>query len=172
MKTVKLVSIVMVLFLSLNLQAQHRGMGSQMGMQGPKYQKIMEKKMIFMKENLMLTPKESKAFETAYKKYAQEKMQLRKKIQQEFRMKIEKGKYLEMSDAELNKLLDRKMELENQRMKIELNFQKELRRILPPKKVVKFYKTERNFNRKMMAKIRKNKRSHKMNKKQPKNSKK
>ncbi len=164
MKTLKLVTAIVVFLIGTQVHAQHRGMG-QAGMQGPKYQKLMEKKMVFMKENLMLTPSESKAFEAAYKKYAKEKMQLRQEMQKEFRLKIEKGQYLELSDNELNKLLDKKMELENKRLKIEMDFQKELRRILPPKKVIKYYRTERNFNRKMLAKMRKGKKMQRRNKK-------
>ena len=170
MKTIKLFLVAALIFAGINMQAQHRGMQGKKGMQGPKFEQIMEKKMIFFKENLMLTPQESKSFETAYKKYMQEKMKIHKSLQTEFRSKIEKGNYLNLSDSELNRLLDRKMALESQKVKIELNFQKELRRILPPKKLIKFYKSERSFNRKLMARMKKGRKMQKRTKQQlPKN---
>ena len=170
MKTIKLFLVAALIFAGINMQAQHRGMQGKKGMQGPKFEQIMEKKMIFFKENLMLTPQESKSFETAYKKYMQEKMKIHKALQTEFRSKIGKGKYLNMSDVELNKLLDKKIALENRKMNVELQFQKELRRILPPKKVIGFYKSERSFNRKLMARMKKGRKMQKRNKQQmPKN---
>ncbi len=166
MKTIKLLLLITVMLAGINLQAQHRGMKGPKGKKGPNYEKIMEKKMIFMKENLMLSPKESQAFEAAYKRYIKEKMQIHQQMKNDFRLKIEKGQYLDMSDKEINQLIDRKMELENKNMQLEFNFQKELRRILPPKKVIKFYKAERGFNRKMMARMKKGRKMQQRKQKQ------
>jgi hypothetical protein len=154
MKTIKLLLVTLLFMGGLSLNAQNRGMRSQNNMTQERYEKIMQKKMLYMKENLMLTPEESKAFEELYKSYAQEKMMLRKNMRKEFKSVIDQGKYLDMSDRELNKVLDRKMELENKRVQIELNFHKELRKILPPQKVVKYYKVERMFNKRMMEKMK------------------
>jgi len=170
MKTLKLFLVAALIFAGMNMKAQHRGMHEKKGKQSPKFEQIMENKMLFFKENLKLTPQESKAFETAYKKYKQDKMKIHKALQTEFRSKIGKGKYLNMSDAELNKLLDKKMSLESQKMNIEKNFQKELRHILPPKKVIGYYRSEHTFNRKLMSRMKKGRKMQKRNKKQlPKN---
>ncbi len=164
MKKIRLFLLTALLAIAGNIHAQHHGLGKGMEMNAEKYQKIMNKKMRFMKENLNLTPQESKEFEKTYRDYIRKKMQIRRRMRNQFRKKIQNGQYQQMSDSQVKALVNLKLELEEEKMQLELQFQKELQKILPPKKLIAYYKTERAFNKKMMARMKMNRKNKKAKK--------
>ncbi len=152
MKTIKTLLAVLFVFNVIGLQAQNLTKKNQKSKKRANYEAILEKKLAYMKENLMLTPAETQAFEKVYREYSKKKIELHKKMRNDFYSKIKKGKYLDMSDTDLNIILDKKIKLDDEKTKIETEFIQNLRKVLPPKKVIKYFRADRSFNRKIMNK--------------------
>jgi len=101
---------------------------------------------------LDLTPQEAKAFWPVYELY-QKRLQEQKKAR---RVSLDKAAKLpeEMTDNELNQLIDHRIEQAQQVLDARLEFITAIREFLPPIKVVRYYKAEETFRSKVLERVR------------------
>ncbi len=122
----------------------------------PNRSNLLEKKLHFFRNQLLLNDKEFKAFRKEFRTYENRRRELfRKKRQIIKSLKAEKIQGLK--DEEILKMLKDIKNLERQMFDLKQNYYDRLLQILPPKKVLKYRQAEQRFN-KMLLKKRKEKR--------------
>lgn len=112
-------------------------------------------KVKFITEKLSLTSTESAAFWPMYNKYDEKKTALRKR-QHEFKKANRAKKAL--TDAEIEKVVDAQILHKENMVRLDREFHNELKKTLPIKKVLAYYKAEKLFKKEVMNKMRKRKR--------------
>ncbi len=147
--------IAAIVLLALPVQAQQLQTGKP-GREAHKA-KIFERKLAFMKENLMLNKTESERFESSYKKYTEEKVKLKERYRNEVGSKLKMGALSKLSDNEKKAIIKNKLELDKERYELDRNFTVELTKFLPAEKVIRYFKLDREFNRKMMKRLKEHK---------------
>jgi len=156
MKRIIYLSLIAFLTLSTTANAQRQGKPHKAEMQA----KIFQKKMAYFKENLMLNKSESSKFESAYEQYAQERMKLKKGYKTDIIDKVKNGGVADLTEAEQKQIIDQKLELDQKLCELNRNFTLKLTHILPSEKVIRYFKMKRQFNRELMKRLRKRRRSH------------
>jgi len=158
-KVVKLMTII-ALISTFGLQAQKQtGRIKKM----KNHQKVIARKMLFMKKSLKLNEQEAKNFEAAYKAYMEEKMALNKKFKEEVAKKVKKNNLPKLSESEKKQIIETKLEIDKQQYELDRNFILKLTEILPSEKVIRYFKLDRQFNKLLMKRLRE--RRHKTQKK-------
>jgi len=71
---------------------------------------------------------------------------------------VRNGKALDLSDKELNTIIDHKMDIDKQLYEKQQAYLRLLRKTLPPIKVIKYYKLEQRFKRELIKRLRHRKR--------------
>jgi hypothetical protein len=158
MKKLRIVTLMVISFIVST------GFAQQLQKQERK-NKIIEKKLSFFKENLMLNKDESKAFETLYLDYHSEKQKLKGQLKEEVFGKIKEGNVNDLSEKDQVLLIERKLQIDKKRFELNQGFTKDLLKIFPPAKVIRYYQLERKFNKRLLKRMREkhNKRSKKHN---------
>lgn len=118
--------------------------GMVMG-QSRKAQKEVER-IAYFTEKLDLTETEAEKFWPVYRAQKMELMALRKKRKAD----IPKKKLEEMSDVEVEKLLDAVLNYKQAELDIKLKYHAKFKSILPIHKVAKLYKAEKDFKRNLI----------------------
>lgn len=132
---------MMLVLCSMQLSAQERSA-----------ERIKALKVAYITERLSLTPEEAEVFWPVYNDFENRKGTLnhqRRKIGEEFSKNQEN-----LSDAEINKMLDEGTRLNKEESDLSLQFDKKLREILPPAKVMKLYVAEVQFRNYLINKFR------------------
>jgi hypothetical protein len=114
--------------------------------------KIKALKVAYITERLSLTPEEAEVFWPVYNDFENRKNEInhnRRKIGEEFNKNQEN-----LSDAEINKLLDEGNKLNKAESELAIQFDKKFRDILPPAKVMKLYIAEVQFRNYLINKFR------------------
>ena len=114
-------------------------------------EKIEAAKIAFFTHQLQLTPDEAKLFWPEYEVY-----QKHIEAQKEARAKALKGidkRIEDMSDKEINTLIDSRLNQARSALEARNKFVGALRKILPPIKVVRFFKAEELFKRKLLERV-------------------
>ncbi len=151
MKRTFLMSLIAFVLLSANGQAQNQMKANNGNKE--RREKILEKKLAFLKKNLELNEKESREFEKVFKKYTKNKLELKKAYNKEIFQQVRKDKLPELSNEEKEKIIERKMELDKQMYHLNTNFLNQLREILPPDKIIRYFILERKFKDKLMRRV-------------------
>ncbi len=129
---------------------------AQKPMQKQKVQeRIWQRKLIFMKENLMLNQKEAQEFETAYKEYTLNKLTLNKRFKTDVIGKIKNGGLSELSEKEKEQIIEKYLNFDKERYELNRDFTIKLTHILPSEKVIRFFKLERQFDRELLKRLKK-----------------
>lgn len=147
MKKIKLLFLLFFSILSLSVHSQERR---------PNKEKIKELKIAFLTEKLDLTVEEAEKFWPIYNKHdailreirVDENLKIRKKIKNA-------GSLNNISDADAEKLVKEKLDLETRLIKENKSFVNQLSSFLPFKKILKFKMAEREFGRKLLARYKK-----------------
>jgi hypothetical protein len=147
MKKLRIVTLMVISFIVST------GFAQQLQKQEKK-NKIFEKKLSFFKENLMLNKDESKDFETLYLDYHNEKQKLKKQLKEEVFGKIKKVNVNDLSEKDQVLIIERKLQIDKKRFELNNNFTKNLLQILPPVKVIRYYQLERQFNKRLLKRMR------------------
>ena len=121
-------------------------------------QRIIERKWKFIQHNIPLTLAESKKLEKAFFDFEIRKMQLNKSLKKDVIAKVVRGRANELSDQELNAIIDKKVAIDKELYALEKNYLRTLRKTLPPLKVIQYYKAEKIFKRELIKRLRKHKR--------------
>jgi len=145
----KLLPIILLLFVSLNIAAQHKNR-----------ERIKALKVSVITEMLDLTEKEAQQFWPIYNAHEKEASAIRfnevKAIRKEIRENIDT-----MTDEKATELLNRLNKAENRMHKLRMDFSNELSGILSPKKIILLRIAEDNFKKKMIEELRKRKKEKK-----------
>lgn len=139
MKTVFL-SICMLI--SLSVWSQQR----------PVRERVESERIAFYTKHMYLSPAEAKIFwplHDVYQESMDEQRIERRQKQQDVRERLE-----EMSDEQINRLIDSRLEQAENALKARKLFISQLRKELPPVKVAKFFRAEELFQREMVNRAR------------------
>jgi hypothetical protein len=132
---------LMLLNLQVNAQEQERSA-----------EKIKALKVAYITERLSLKPEEAEVFWPVYNDFESRKNEInhnRRKIGEEFNKNQEN-----LSDAEINNMLDEGIKLNKAESELAVQFDKKLREILLPAKVMKLYIAEVQFRNYLINKFR------------------
>jgi len=146
MKKIFLITIFFTLSIS-SAFAQHRHGGNK--------ERIRAFKTAFITERLDLSPKEAEKFWPVYNKYTESLYNLKIVELRKEQMKIrEKGGINALTDQEAGDFLQILVKNEKKQSDIKLKLFNDLKKILPPKKILLLYQAERDFNRKLLEEYR------------------
>ncbi len=112
-------------------------------------------KTAFITERLDLSPKEAEKFWPVYNKYSESLYNLKVVELRKKQMKIrEKGGIDALTDQEAKDYLQVLINNEKELTDIKLKLFNDLKKILPPKKILLLYQAEHDFNRKLLEEYR------------------
>jgi hypothetical protein len=149
MKT-KIVFGLALLFLLMPIQAQKKRDNIQRDAKG---ERILEKKLTFFKENLVLNEQESKQFDEAYRSYMQDKLQIKQQYRQDVVSKIRKNGVSNLSEREKENIINTKLSLDKRLFELERDFTLKLTKILPSEKVIHYFILEKQFNKELVKRL-------------------
>jgi Spy/CpxP family protein refolding chaperone len=115
-------------------------------------EKYRSMKIAYFTENLDLTPEEAQKFWPVYNNYENQKHQLMKN--RRLRTMELNNNMDNLSEKEAEEIIDRHMQARQKELDVEMEFHKELKKILSPKKIMKLYITEVEFREYMLKQIR------------------
>lgn len=130
-----LFSGILVLFLSVQTFAQPG--------KNDKNDKIASVKIAFITKELNLSPQEAQVFWPVYNQFQNEVEALNKKRANE--LMNAKNNFDVMSDAEVAKFLDNEFNYRQQELDVKRKYNEEFKKVLPIKKVAKFWVAEQKF---------------------------
>jgi len=129
-------------FLCLNINAQNKK-GKE---------KIRALKIAYLTEKLDLTSNEAEKFWPLFNEHHKQRRELFKSEKKELKDKINDG--YEFSNKEANTILKKIAECREKRYKNKIEYNTALSKILPAKKILILEVTEREFNKKLMHKLK------------------
>ena len=157
----KLVKGVMWMVLVFPMMMMAQGSGDfPENMSKKKREKIKAFKIGYLTEKLNLTPDEATVFWPVYNDFNKKRQDLRREVMGE---RKNKKNVNELSDAEMEKIVDDHMRLKEKMLVLEKDFHVKIKSILPIKKVYLLGKAERDFKREMIKRMQKRKQGHKGN---------
>ncbi len=113
--------------------------------------RIKSLKIAFITEKLNLTQTEAQQFWPIYNAFEDANAQLRK----ETRMERADFNIDNLTDAEANNILDSMLNSETEKLELRKKFLKDLKTVLPAKKIILLKLTEDQFNRRMLQEMQK-----------------
>lgn len=113
--------------------------------------RIKSLKIAFITEKLNLTQTEAQQFWPIYNAFEDANAQLRK----ETRIERADFKIDNLTDAEANNILDSMLNSETEKLELRKKFLKDLKTVLPSKKIILLKLTEDQFNRRMLQEMQK-----------------
>lgn len=141
MKRLKVILTTLLIgMIAVSLEAQPGNPASR--------QKIESYRVAFITKRVGLTPSEAQAFWPVYNNYLAKREQLR--IQERNEARKARSNPDALSDAEVEKLIDQRIEFEQKRVDLLKGFHSSVKKILAPKKVAKLYKAEDDFKRELI----------------------
>lgn len=118
-------------------------------------EKIESEKVAFITNKLDLSVKEAQNFWPVYNEFQKKREELfieKRKIHKNLTKNVET-----LSDEEIIEVLNKIGELKMKEVKLEKEYTDKFLKILPPKKVVMLHKTEMEFKRTLLKKLKENK---------------
>lgn len=115
------------------------------------HEKIKLLKTSFITDALDFTPSEAEKFWPIYNLYNEKIQKTKYNLETSlYRNLNNNGSIEDISDEKAIELLDLTMELEEQLSNNKIEMTKELIKVIPPKKVIKLHKAEKDFNRRIL----------------------
>lgn len=118
---------------------------------GDKREQIEAQKVAFLTRQLELTPEKSQEFWPVYNEYREKLDKNRPRVIGEV---IDKGGLDEMSDEEIESMIDRIVNSELERAKLQQEYIKRFREILTVRQVAELMKAELQFKRTLLRRLR------------------
>ncbi len=142
----KLIYTFLIIFISINsVVAQHHG----------KREKLKAYKTAYLTDQLNLSPAEAEKFWPVYNAYEKEYFQLKVNKMKEMRNLIkEQGGFEDLTEKEANQLLSKLSANEQAILDVKKDLYKNLKNIIPAKKILMLNKAEHDFNRKLLSDYR------------------
>ncbi len=134
--------VIILLLITGNFYGQHK----------PNKEKIKSLKVAYITEKLDLTSKEAQDFWPIYNEHEEQLETLRYRERTEVFSKLRNVEQL--SENEVNKLLELHISLKEERNKIEKKFISDIRKVISAKKTFVLIQTENGFKRKLIKQYR------------------
>ncbi len=134
--------VIILLLITGNFYGQHK----------PNKEKIKSLKVAYITEKLDLTSKEAQDFWPIYNEHEEQLETLRYQERTEVFSKLRNVEQL--SENEVNKLLELHISLKEERNKIEKKFISDIRKVISAKKTFVLIQTENGFKRKLIKQYR------------------
>lgn len=109
-------------------------------------EQIEAQRVAFITKHLNLTPEEAQAFWPVYNQYKEQKHEIHEEMRPVKPLD-------ELSDAEVEELLDRMIERKEREVELEKEYLAKFRDILPVRKVAKLQVAERRFNAEVIRRL-------------------
>lgn len=110
-------------------------------------------KVAFITERLSLTSKEAQTFWPIYNEHEQKMEAIRRKERTKLRQRA--GDWANLSESEASKLLNDFQDLQQKKHDAEKQLVRDLRDVLPAKKIILLLKAEEDFKKRLLQQIRK-----------------
>ncbi|AVI52273.1 hypothetical protein C5O00_14345 [Pukyongia salina] len=136
--------LIVLLLITTGIYAQ-RGEGKE---------RIKALKAAHITEALDLTPAEAEKFWPVYNNHEDQMESIKKQRRMDV-MSIAKGDMSSLNDSDANMLIDKMLEFRRKETQIELTFIEDIRKVLPPQKVIRLHKAEEDFKRRLVEILRK-----------------
>jgi len=147
MKLLKCAFVGLMLFMSYSLFAQEND-------KPPRIEEIHARKWQSLIAQAQLTPKEIKAVKPVFTEYEQSVWKMHQENREFFRSVLKNEKKIKPNYADLN---ERYVELQFKEAQMFKNYHLQLRKLLQPETLFKYYKAEREFKRKLLKDIQEHK---------------
>lgn len=136
---------LIIILLSFSVMAQQRGQNRE---------RIKALKIAFITEKLDLTEQEAQKFWPVYNAFDEKQSKIKHEEMRELKMKARQN-FADMTDAEATEVLDKIVSSDNKLHKLKQDFIKDLKPILPAKKIILLKTAEDEFNRRMLDEFKK-----------------
>ncbi len=136
--------LLLVFFISATVVAQ----------KGERHEKIKALKIAHLTEALDLSGAEAEEFWPIYNAHEEKMHLLRKSEREDIHRLFKNGGIDALSDTEANKLIDKFIDIKSKMVAYETALIEDLRKVLPPKKIIKLKKAEEDFKRQLLKQIR------------------
>jgi|GEM_PF-133605 len=113
--------------------------------------KIESLKSAYLTQELKLSPDEAKKFWPVYQQYQTQMEQLAEQRRQN---QLNRNQMKHPSDAQIDQSLDRDFRLQQQALQLREQYRNRFRQVIPSQKVMQFYKSEKDFNMKLVRELR------------------
>jgi len=138
--------LITAIAFTLSTFAQHKEMDKN------KREQIEAQKVAFITKRMELTPDEAKVFWPVYDQYDKQLHELRKEYRESMKSK---GKDLsELSDAEIEVLIDKEIEIKEEELNVRKEMHTELKKLIGPRKVAMLYRAEKEFHRELLQRLK------------------
>jgi hypothetical protein len=127
--------------------------------QADRYEKIKTLKIAYITQELSLTTSEAEKFWPIYNTHDSKINELRSLERHDIGPKLTNGLQA-LSDDEANVLIDKWFQIETQTLKLRQELVMNLRKVLPPKKILKLKKAEDDFKRRLLERYKGKKRGN------------
>ncbi len=154
MKTIRIILMtILIANCSLIYAQQHPGgMRERGGMSEERKEEIESMKIGFLTRKLNLTPDEAKKFWPVYNQYSDELKKLRD--DQRNKRRDVKENIDSKSDKEMEKVVDDEIAFRQQELDVVKKYHSQFKQVLPVKKVAVLYRSEEEFKRELIEKIK------------------
>ena len=144
------VPTILIMFCSLATYSPLAAQDS--AMMGKRMERIESMRIGYFTKHLELSPTEAQSFWPVYNEFQSSL----KKLKSERRARLEKAKknFSEMSDAQIEKVVDEEIEFRQQELDLRKQYHGKFKTVLPIKKVAKLYKIENEFKMEILKHAR------------------
>lgn len=129
------------------------------------HKRIETARIAFFSQHLKLTPEEAKVFWPLYNQY-QEAIDVQR-IERREKQDAVRERLEDMTEDQINELIDSRLKQAEQALKARKEFLAELRKVLPPIKVAKYFRAEELFQRELMERMREEREQDRMRPQRP-----
>lgn len=156
MKTKNLLALLLIGTLSVTtISAQQHKMHKSERPEGthkPNPEKFKAMKIAYLTDKLALTPEEAQQFWPIYNEFESKKKAERKEFKDDKKEQLDKE--IEWSDADIEKMLNERLQLKQDELNLEKEYLAKFKTVLPMKKVGELYKAEESFKRDLLRKMK------------------
>ena len=134
--------IIILFFISAGLSAQP-----------DRHEKIKALKIAYITQEVSLTSAEAEKFWPVYNAHDSKLNELRKSERRDVGSKLRDG-FDTLTDEDANTLIDRWLNIQSETLKLQQELVVNLRKVLPPKKIIRLRKAEEDFKRRLLERYR------------------
>lgn len=121
--------------------------------QPDRFEKIRTLKTAYITQELSLTPSEAEKFWPVYNEYDSKRTKLRLSEGREVASKL-RDVTEDLTDEEANILIDRWLQIESESLLLQQELISNLRKVLPPNKIIELRKAENDFKRRLLKRYK------------------
>ena len=144
--TIWIASLFVLTHLCMTANAQDTSTGKNTDAQS----KIEALKEAYLTQQLDLNPKEAKQFWPVYNEYRKD---MQKIIEEKKKTELNQNQLKNANNKQIEKVMNRNFQLEQQAVQVRQKYREKFQTVLPPRKVMKVYKSEKDFNMKLIEEL-------------------